>query len=78
LAASTSSALAAAGTDSAWVSRPRNNGPVMFCEARYWKIAWVMARMCHSLNERSKDEPRWPEVPKATRCVATPGSGRSV
>ena len=29
-----------------------------------------------SLKERSKEEPRWPEVPKVTRCSATRGSGR--
>src|ERR1700678_4192149 len=34
-----------------------------------------MASTCSSLNEPSKAEPRWPEVPKTTRCAATVGSG---
>src|SRR5665647_300498 len=34
-----------------------------------------MARMCSSLNELSRDVPRWPEVPNATRCAATAASG---
>src|ERR1700687_3275398 len=34
--------------------------------------------MCASLKLKSNDEPRCPEVPNATRCAATPGSGRSV
>ena len=25
--------------------------------------------MCHSLNAPSKEDPRWPEVPKTTRCL---------
>ena len=42
-AASTSSALANAGADSAWVSKPMNSGPSMpFCR-RYAQMAWVMA-----------------------------------
>ena len=40
------------------------------------QIAWLIASTCHSLKPLSKDEPRWPEVPKATRCAATEGSGR--
>ena len=28
-----------------------------------------------SLKERLKEEPRWPEVPNATRCSGTKGSG---
>ncbi len=31
-----------------------------------------------SLNAALSDEPRWPDVPKATRCAGSPGSGRSV
>ena len=40
LAASTSSALANAGSDSACVSMPRKSGPSMPCLRRYWQIAW--------------------------------------
>ena len=78
LAASTSSALARAGTDRACVSMPRNNGPSMpFC-LRYSQIACVMARMCHSLNALSNAEPRCPEVPNETRCGGTKASGVSL
>ena len=78
LAASTSSALASAGTESACVSMPRNSGPSISCCFRYRQMAWVMARMCHSLKALSNAEPRCPEVPKATRCSGTEGSGVSV
>ena len=37
--------------------------------------AWVMARTCASLNDPRSDEPRWPLVPKLTRCAASAGSG---
>jgi hypothetical protein len=40
-------------------------------------MAWVMARMWFSLKLDSKEEPRWPEVPKLTRWAATAGSGLS-
>ena len=40
-------------------------------------MAWVMARMWASLKAVSSEEPRCPEVPKATRWAATAGSGRS-
>ena len=46
LAASTSSALAPAGADNAWVSSPRNNGPSMPCFWRYRQMACVMASTC--------------------------------
>jgi hypothetical protein len=78
LPASTSSALAAAGSESAWVSMPRKSGPSMPFFLRYRQIACVIASTCRSLNEVSNDEPRCPEVPKATRCAATAGSGRPV
>jgi len=45
LAASTSSALTWAGSDSAWVSAPRYSGPSIPPAARYSQIAWVVARM---------------------------------
>ena len=51
------------------MSMPRNSGPEIFCCLRYRQIAWVIARMCHSLKAPLNDEPRWPEVPKATRCA---------
>ncbi len=78
LAASTSSAVAVAGSDSAWVSAPRNSGPSVPCPVRYSQIACVVAAMWSSLNAASNDEPRCPDVPNATRCAASPGSGRRV
>ena len=77
LASSTSSAVVSAGLDRPWVSRPMNNGPVIPCDARYSTIAWVMAAMCTSLNAVSSDEPRWPLVPKTTRCSGIETSGTS-
>src|SRR5438105_5918794 len=32
--------------------------------------------MCASLNEPCSGDPRWPLVPKATRCAGSSGSGR--
>ncbi len=75
LAASTSSAETQAGSDSPWVSRPMNNGPVVPCAARYSAMAWVVARMCASLNAPSRLEPRCPEVPNATCWAMSSGSG---
>ena len=46
LAASTSSALALAGPDSAWVSMPRNSGPVIPLALRWSQIACVIAHTC--------------------------------
>jgi len=77
-AASTSSALAQAGTDNAWVSMPRNSGASIPCPARYSQIAWLMASTCGALKLRSSDDPRWLEVPNITRCRASAGSGASV
>ena len=54
-AASTSSALARAGTERACVSMPRNSGPSIFCCLRYRQIAWVMARICDSLKALSNE-----------------------
>ena len=76
LAASTSSALAHAGADSACVSTPMNSGPAIPAARRWSHRAWVIASTCHSLYDPSKAEPRWPDVPKATRCAGTVGSGR--
>ena len=42
------------------------------------QIAWLIARMCASLKELSSEQPRCPEVPNATRCAGTDGSGRAV
>ncbi len=75
LAASTSSALTWAGSDSACVSAPRYSGPSMPAPARYSQMACVVARMWSSLNVPANAEPRWPDVPNATRCAASPGSG---
>src|ERR1019366_6183902 len=68
LAASTSSALASAGTERACVSMPRNGEPSIRCFFRYGQMACMMARMCFSLKALSNAQPRCPEVPKATRC----------
>ena len=38
-------------------------------------IAWVIARMCCSLKLVLSDEPRWPDVPKATRWSGSETSG---
>ena len=78
LAASTSSALAVAGSESACVSAPRYSGPSMPWPARYSQIAWVVARMWSSLNVAVKADPRCPDVPKDTRCATSPGSGCTV
>jgi hypothetical protein len=78
LAANTSSAVIIAGSLSACVSRPRNSGPSVPCARRYSTIAWLVAAMCCSLNALRRLDPRCPEVPNATRCATSPGSGRSV
>src|SRR5450631_2708706 len=75
LAANTSSALAKAGSAKAWVSMPTNNGPVMPIFCLWSHSAWLIARICASLKALLKAEPRCPEVPNATRCAATFGSG---
>ena len=78
LAASTSSAVAVAGSERPWVSLPMKSGPSVPWAARYSQIACVVAAMWSSLKDVDSDEPRWPEVPKATRCSTTDGSGCSV
>ena len=75
LAASTSSALTCAGSESACVSAPRYSGPSIPWVARYSQIAWVVARMWSSLNVAVNADPRCPDVPNDTRCPASPGSG---
>src|SRR5271154_6008741 len=72
-AANTSSALADAGSESACVSMPRNSGPAIPFAIRYAQIACVVARICASLNDLCKEDPRCPEVPNETRCAAMPG-----
>ena len=42
--------------------------PIASWMARYSQIAWVVARMWSSLKLDFSEEPRCPEVPKATRC----------
>ena len=74
-AANTSSAETNAGSDSACVSLARKSGPSVPACRRYSQIAWLVARMWSSLNARPSDEPRWPEVPKATRWSGTLTSG---
>ena len=69
LAASTSSALTWAGSDSAWVSAPRYSGPSIPCAARYSQMACVVARMWSSLNVAVNADPRCPDVPNDTRCA---------
>ena len=78
LAASTSKALTQAGSESACVSMARNSGPLIPSCLRYWQMACVMARIWDSLNDSVDDDPRCPDVPNATRCARTPGSGRAV
>jgi hypothetical protein len=75
LAASTSSALTCAGSDSACVSAPRYSGPSIPSPARYSQIACVVARMWSSLNVAVNADPRCPDVPNDTRCAGSPGSG---
>jgi hypothetical protein len=75
LAWNTSIAVVHAGSDSACVSRPMKSGPSVRWNARYSQIAWLVAAMWASLNVVRNDEPRWPEVPNATRCAWSSGSG---
>lgn len=77
LAANTSSAVTFAGSDSACVSAPRKRGPSVPWSARYSQMAWLVAAMWSSLNAVARDEPRCPEVPNATRCPGSAGSGCS-
>jgi hypothetical protein len=74
-AAKTSMAVARAGSLRAWVSMPRKSGPSMPLAERYSHTAWVTARMWSSLKLASKDEPLWPEVPKAMAQAGSSGSG---
>jgi hypothetical protein len=46
--------------------------------ARYSQIAWVIASTCPSLKLRWRDDPRWPDVPNATRWPGSAASGASV
>jgi hypothetical protein len=75
LAASTSSALRVAGSESACGSMPRNTGPSTPWPRRYSQIAWLMATMWSSLKAVFRLEPRWPEVPNATCSAGRVGSG---
>ena len=77
LAASTSSALTCAGSESACVSAPRYSGPPIPWPARYSQIAWVVARIWSSLNVAVNADPRCPDVPNDNRCTGSPGSGCS-
>ena len=76
-AAKTSSAVTHAGSDRACVSLPRNSGPAIPCAARCSQMAWLVAAMWSSLKAHRSDDPRCPEVPNATRCDGTDGSGCS-
>ena len=42
---------------------------------RYSQMAWVMARMWASVKVPLSGVPRWPLVPKITRCVGSSKSG---
>ena len=75
MAAKTSMADSVAGSDRAWLSAPRYSGPLMPSLARYSQIACDVAMMWSSLNDVDSDEPRWPDVPNATRCSGIDGSG---
>src|SRR5690606_38600943 len=50
-AASTSTAVRSAGSESAWVSAPRNRGPVTPRDALWSATAWHIAAMWSSLND---------------------------
>ena len=76
-AASTSTIVRVAGSDSAWVSRPRNSGPSIPSRLRCRATASAIASTCASLNVHAVAVPRWPDVPNDTRCVSSDGSGRS-
>jgi hypothetical protein len=52
-------------------------GPVMPRVTRYSATAWQMARIWSSLKLCRIDDPRCPDVPNATRCVGSFGSGRA-
>jgi len=43
--------------------------------ARKTQIAWLVAAMWSSLNAVARDDPRCPDVPNATRCPGSAGSG---
>src|SRR5262249_15280635 len=58
LAASTSSAVTWAGSDSAWVSTPRYSGPSMPRVARDSQIAWGVAAVGASVNVAGDGGPR--------------------
>jgi len=64
-----------AGSDRTWVSRPMKSGPSVPWLARYSTMAWVVATMWASLKAASREEPRWPEVPKATFWAGSSTSG---
>lgn len=77
-AVNTSRAVRNAGSDRAWVSMPRNSGPVTPFSRRASHTAWVTAAICSSLKLRENDEPLCPDVPKDTRCAGSSGSGFSL
>ena len=66
-----------AGSDSAWVSMPRNSGPSMPCAGAVVADRLGDGQDVASLNAPSNAEPRWPDVPNATRWAATDTSGRT-
>ena len=75
LAANTSTALTSAGSASAWVSMPTNSGPV---EPGFAAVVADRLRRRQDMvfvEGVFSDDPRWPEVPKATRWVGSDGSG---
>lgn len=73
--ANTSSTVSWAGSERAWVSFPTKIGPVICWPARYSTMAWVIAAMWFSLKEPFSEDPRCPEVPKATFWAGFSTSG---
>jgi len=74
-AARTSIADFHAGSERTWVSRPMNSGPSVPWLARYSTMACVVATMWASLKAPSREDPRCPEVPKATFWAGLSTSG---
>ena len=71
LAARTSSALANAGADRAWVSNPMNSGPSMPRCLRYAQMAWVIGEHVALVEARVEASFRG-----ARRCRRRPAERR--
>ena len=78
LAASTSSVVAKAGSDSACVSIAKNSGPSIPADWRYSRDRLGHRDDMIFVERVAKAEPRCPEVPNATRCAGIEHSGLPV